>query len=289
MASPALVVDTEQSKDKQEAGSETERSTSQLPSSISTTFTVRRNLRTVKHEIPVLTSSATRIDNGIEVLSYEETVAGKPPISVIRSPPRNPPNETHPALRTGLSEEHAWKRDSGLATDTSSNPGQGSFGGSTLEEKERELGLNIDFDSNNTVANITTPATLTKIPIAAALAADEGLRKSETRSSSVGDSRWKLLAKKSQTKNAGSVQDQYTLIDTPIPVESLIDEEALESIKFSKRGSLMMLGTGFGLGQARPNASRRYDVARTQAQTRILIADNTRVDNQVSQCWIIIQ
>lgn len=237
-----------------EKESNPERSGSQLPSSLSSSFTIRRNK--VAHEIPVLTSSATRNDHGIAAVNYEETVAGKPPIPVIRSPPRNPPEESHPALRNGLSAvEDAWKRDSGLATTTSSKPRQDSFGGSTVEEKERELGLKIDFDSNSTIANTNTS-------LSASLAGgDEGLRKSETKSSGLGSSRWKLPGKKSAPKNTDSVEEDYIPLTTPIPVESLMEEEALNSIQFTKRGSMLMLGSKVVAGHARPNATRRYDVA----------------------------
>ncbi|KUJ15509.1 RabGAP/TBC [Mollisia scopiformis] len=217
------------------------------PDSLTSSFSSRRIRKGgFAYDVPTLTSSATRNENGIEALSYEDTTAGKPPIPVIKAPPRLPPTETHPALRrTSLSAEEEKKRDSGLTTTTRSDPRSNSLAGSTLQDKERELGIVIDFDANSALANTVSLAP----PMSAG---DEGLRKSETKSSGIG-SRWR----KSSNKKRKSEAEDFTPLSTQIPTHSLIDDETLESIQFSKRGSLMLLGDRVRFGHARPYATRR--------------------------------
>ncbi|KAE8452453.1 hypothetical protein EG329_000355 [Mollisiaceae sp. DMI_Dod_QoI] len=235
-----------------------------LPSSLSSNF--RRNKSSkLSVATPILTPSPTRPDNGVLALRYEETTAAKAPIAVIKAPPRQEPNEIHPALRrpkTGVSvEDQRRKRDSGLAPTTSSKARTGSVAGSTIEvvEKELPLGVKIDFDSNSVIANKSQSAAPMFVP----LLSNEPLKKSETRSSGVGSAKWrKPSSKKSNNNTAKSptesaFSEDYSPITTPIPTDNLIDDEWLRRIEFSKRGSIMLLGKNVLNGHARANATRR--------------------------------
>jgi hypothetical protein len=199
----------------------------------------------------------TRTDNGIITLRYEEALPAKPPIAVTVAPPqRAPPIDTHPALRrqkSGVEETDESKRDSGLAPTTSSKAREGSV--NTVEENI--LGVKIDFNSStqSTIPPQTPVPSTPKI----------------TKSDSMGSgsmSRWrKPVSRKSSTPKtprtpmSTSTQEEFSPITTPIPTESLIDEEFLRGITFSKRGS-MMLGKKAVNGHARTNGGRRYDLHR---------------------------
>jgi hypothetical protein len=198
----------------------------------------------------------TRVDDGIVTLRYEETTAAKPPIPVTVAPPRNPPSDTHPALRregigseAGEGEER--KRDSGLAPTTSSKAREGSVNTSDGKEEGVLGGFKIDFGSN-------IPANLRE-----SAPATPKIRKSESVTSSGGSmSRWRKpgsrkgsLPKTPPAKMASPSEEEFSPITTPIPTDSLLDEEFLETLSFSKRGS-MMLG-GKKAVTARQNLGRR--------------------------------
>jgi hypothetical protein len=117
------------------------------------------NLKTKSPPMPVAT--ATREDNGILTLRYEETKPAKPPLAVTVPPPRQPPTEPHPALRS----EEERKRDSGLAPTTSSKAREGSVNTvGTIEENA--LGVKINFDSSpaQIEREVEVPATPSKSP-----------------------------------------------------------------------------------------------------------------------------
>lgn len=187
-----------------------------------------------------LTSSA-RADDGIVTLRYEETTAAKPPIPVTVAPPRNPPTDTHPALRRGgESEGEEGKRDSGLA---SSKAREGSL--HTSDDKDTEEGVlgefKIEFGSSIPASQReSTPAS-------------PKIKKSESVASSGGSmSRWQKPGSRKgslpKTPSSGSAmmasrsEEEFSPIMTPIPTDSLLDEEFLETLSFSKRGSMMLGG-----------------------------------------------
>jgi hypothetical protein len=197
--------------------------------------------------VPV-TATVTREDNGILTLRYEETKPAKPPLAVTVPPPRQPPTEPHPALRS----EEERKRDSGLATTTSSKAREGSVNTvGTVEENA--LGVKIDFDFSSAQereAEVEIPAT-------------PRVKKSESPGEREGSMhRWvKALSRKNSTSQTPTSKDteeeSFSPITTPIPTDSLLDEGFLETISFSKRGSMMFGGEKAVNGHARTNGGRR--------------------------------
>lgn len=198
----------------------------------------------------------TRIDNGIITLRYEEAIPAKPPIAVTVAPPAREPVDIHPALRrpkSGLEEEiDQRKRDSGLAPTTSSKAREGSV--TTVDENI--LGVKIDFSSSLQNADSNPPQS--PVPSSPQV----------TRIDSMGSgsiSRWRKpgsrkssTPKTPRTPTSKSTPEEFTPISTPIHTESLIDEGFLESLTFSKRGSVMLGGKKAVNGYARTNGGRRY-------------------------------
>ncbi|KAN0090369.1 RabGAP/TBC [Hyaloscypha variabilis] len=196
----------------------------------------------------------TRIDGGIITLRYEEAVPAKPPIPVTVAPPQRAPTEKHPALRrpkSRIEETDETKRDSGLAPTTSSKARDGSV--TTVDENI--LGVKIDFSSNlQSATSLQAPPPSTPTP-------------QITRLDSMGSgsmSRWRKpgsrrssTPKTPRTPTSKSTPEEFTPISTPIPTESLIDEEFLQSLSFSKRGSMMLGGKKAVNGHARTNGGRR--------------------------------
>jgi hypothetical protein len=206
------------------------------------------SLKTKSPPVPV-TATAIREDNGILTLRYEETKPAKPPLAVTVPPPRLPPTERHPALRS----EEERKRDSGLAPTTSSKAREGSVNTvGTIEENA--LGVKIDFNSSSAQereAEVEAPAT-------------PRMKKSESPGEREGSMhRWmKAVSRKSSTPQTPTSKDteekeSFSLITTPIPTDSLLDEGFLETISFSKRGSMMFGGKNAVNGHARTNGGRR--------------------------------
>jgi hypothetical protein len=193
-------------------------------------------------------ATATREDNGILTLRYEETKAAKPPLAVTVPPPRQPPTEPHPALRS----EEERKRDSGLAPTTSSKAREGSVNTvSTIEENV--LGVKIDFNSSpaQIEREVEVPAT-------------PSTKKSESPGEREGSMhRWmKAVSRKSSTPHTPTSKEEteeesFSPITTPIPTDSLLDEGFLETISFSKRGSMMFGEKKAVNGHARTNGGRR--------------------------------
>lgn len=202
-----------------------------------------------------------RKDDGLITVRYEETVAAKPPIAVTVAPPRAPPTDTHPAFRrrpiSGLEDKDPSKRDSGLAPTTSSKAREGSI--NTVDGSAANvLGLSIDFNSTLPASNIESkPQTPTHG------AGTPNMVKSE----SVGSgsiSRWKRpnSRKDSGPKTPNGLkettsEEDFSPITTPIPTDSLLEEDFLDQLSFSKRGSMMLGGKKAVNGHARTNAGRR--------------------------------
>jgi hypothetical protein len=197
----------------------------------------------------------TRTDNGIITLRYEEAVPAKPPIAVTVAPPARAPTDIHPALRrpkSGIEETDESKRDSGLAPTTSSKAREGSV--TTIDENI--LGVKIDFNSSfQSATSPQAPCPSTPPP-------------QVTRLDSMGSgsmSRWRKpgsrkssTPKTPRTPTSKSTPEEFTPISTPIPTESLMDQEFLESLSFSKRGSMMLGGKKAVNGHVRTNGGRRY-------------------------------
>ena len=173
-------------------------------------------------------------------LRYEETLAAKPPIPITVAPPRAPPTDTHPALRrttNEMSEEEAWKRDSGLAPTTSSKAREGSV--NTVEENAPGLSAG----TNSPALKVrSAPETPTK-PLPEVKVTKSGSLSSEN------SSRWRrpTSSRKSDPKTPpkttrSASQEEFTPITTSIPTESLLEEDFLDRLSFSKRGSVMLGG-----------------------------------------------
>jgi hypothetical protein len=198
-------------------------------------------------------------------LRYEDSEPGKSPIPVTVAPPRQPPTDTHPALRrdrgigeggiggiggVGLGDKEAdeRKRDSGLAPTMSSKAREGSV---NMDGKEEGvLGFKIDFGSSIPASPCEEK---TSVPVT------PNIKKSESvGSSSIG--RWKKPASRKgslpKTPPARMAEEEkFSPITTPIPTDSLLDKEFLEQLSFSKRGSVMLGGKK--AVQARQNLGRR--------------------------------
>jgi hypothetical protein len=209
---------------------------------------------TLRTKSGALPQQQMRTDNGILTLRYEETLPAKPPIAVTVAPPqRAPPIDTHPALRrkkSGVEETDESKRDSGLAPTMSSKAREGSV--NTVEENI--LGVKIDFNSS----------TQSTIPPQTPVPSTPNITKSDSMGSG-SMSRWRnpvsrknSTPKTPRTPTSTYTQEEFSPITTPIPTESLIDDEFLRGITFSKRGSMMLGGEKAVDGHARTNGGRRY-------------------------------
>ena len=197
----------------------------------------------------------TRADNGIITLRYEETLPQKPPLAVTVPPPRAPPTDIHPALRTprtNVEDKDESKRDSGLAPTTSSKAREGSV--NTVDENI--LGIKIDFNSNITSAS-SQPLTQKDVP---GTPTPKVVKSSSVRSGSMPS--WKKPGSRKnstpRTPSSRSMEEEFSPITTPIPTDGLMDGDFLEQISFSKRGSMMLGGRKAINGHARPQGGRRY-------------------------------
>lgn len=200
----------------------------------------------------------TTKDQGLITLRYEDSTAARPPIPVTVPPPRQPPTDIHPALRrpkSGINSEEG-KRDSGLAATTSSrarstrDAREGSAREGSFVTMEENTGLKIDFDAGKLPSS--APKTPTEEPKAPTLV------KTGSTSSATG-SRWRRRGSSKsapQSPVAASISS-YVSIETPIPTESFLDESFLDSIEFSKRGSMLLGGRKAVAPQPRPNAVTR--------------------------------
>jgi hypothetical protein len=208
---------------------------------------------------PTVTPPQRRADDDMISLRYEETLAAKPPIPVTVAPPRAPPSDTHPALRrptSGLEENDASKRDSGLAPTTSSKVREGSV--NTVDE--HGLSASVTF---NTSASKVRSAPQTPTQAHTQVPTTPKARKS--RSVSSGSlHRWRKHGSRkgsNPTTPLGNVRptspEDFSPITTPIPTDSLLEEDFLDNLSFSKRGSMMLGGKKAVNEQARANGGRR--------------------------------
>jgi hypothetical protein len=183
-----------------------------------------------------------RDDEGIMVLRYEETTPAKAPIPVTVAPPRAPPTDLHPALRRpvgGLQEEDEWKRDSGLAPTTSSKAREGSV--NTVEENTPVVSMKLH--SNSISESKSIPHTPTHVLSSTALAKSESTGSgSASRWRRPGSSRKGTNPETPSKKMKSTSEDQFSPITTSIPTESLLEEDFLDKLSFSKRGSMMLGG-----------------------------------------------
>ena len=232
-------------------------------------------LRGTKSSYTLASPSA---DNGLLTVRYEQALPAKPPIPVTVAPPRSPPTDLHPALRRPKSavETDLSKRDSGLAPTTSSKAREGSV--RTVDTiDENALGVKIDFDSNNQSASPPQ----TSVPNTPKPARFDSMG-----SSSTSTSRWRKpgsrkgsTSKKAPKTPESPAQEEFSPITTDIPTESLLDEDFLKSLSFSKRGSMMLGGQKAVNSHARINGGRRY-VWQICREGRLL----TKSGNPVSLC-----
>jgi hypothetical protein len=186
-------------------------------------------------------------------LRYEESALGKPPIPVTVAPPRVPPTDLHPALRrpiTGIDEQEEGKRDSGLTATTSSKAWEGSVNSllAMSEDAANTLGMNINFNSPSQTMSSTPPTQQTALP-----------QLVESQSSTSSISRWQRpKSKNGSAKGKDSLDGEDVFsITTPIPTDSLLEEDFMSKLSFSKRGSMMVAGKKAVNGQARLNGGRR--------------------------------
>lgn len=194
----------------------------------------------------------SRSDRDIKTLRYEDVLPAKPPIPVTVPPPRAPPTDTHPSLRSsvvGISEQDSAKRDSGLAPTTSTFARDGS-----LEAAD-------DRSLNAATSGILTPlAVAPKTPI---------MVKSDS-SSTIGKWRMANLGKKDSrvdtpktpesgaTKTFSTSDEEFSPITTPIPTDKQLHLDFMDKVTFSNRGSVLLGGKKAVNGQARTQVGRRY-------------------------------
>lgn len=203
--------------------------------------------------------STLSADDGLLALRYEEAEEGKPPIAVTVAPPRAPPTDIHPALRPRPLEveQDETKRDSGLTGTASSKARESSV--MTDDDAGNILGVRIDFDASS--SNGETPLS------PATNMSTEGSRPSTSRSEEGRKgslSKWRprpgIRKSSSSRKNIrgddGEPGDVFT-ITTAIPTEGLLEEDFLDKLSFSKRGSMMLGGKKAVNGHARLNGGRR--------------------------------
>ncbi|KAG9234475.1 rab-GTPase-TBC domain-containing protein [Amylocarpus encephaloides] len=214
---------------------------------------------------PTQVSQPTRAsdgsDGGLVALRYEETVPAKPPIAVTVTPShRAPPLDSHPALRNTRwrTEEDDKKRDSGLAPTTSSRAREGSV--NTVEENV--LGISIDFNSPPQTKMAQPVADLTISPVSP-IATTPTSTSTSTPTPTSGNFWMKSSSKKTPAVPITpppikkSFEEEFSSITTSIPTESLMDDDFLNQMSFSKRGSVMFGGKKAVAGHLRPNGGRR--------------------------------
>ncbi|KAM0161414.1 hypothetical protein ACHAPG_002343 [Botrytis cinerea] len=243
--------------------------------------------------------------SGLIAMRYEDMFPGaRPPIPVTVAPPLSPPTETHPALRPrslldqgghelrALKKEDNTKRDSGLAptTSTSARDCEGasinrhSF---NTVDNDNVLGININFDSKAAMAEPSSTSSpqvqLSDVQSPASLKSPSFMKDESLGSSSAGSlKRWKTKNGNSKipTNTGRSIElpdEQFSPITTAIPRESLLEDDFMQSMSFSKRGSIMLGGRKPKNAQARTNATRRQPsfsmLATTSPSIKVLSED----------------
>jgi hypothetical protein len=206
-------------------------------------------------------SPKTRTDDGLVTLRYEETTPAKPPIPVTVAPPRKPPTDTHPALRGEMGDSEAGlgnkeveerKRDSGLAPTTSSKAREGSLNTGEAKEKEEGVlgGFKVEFESSIPASVPATPKIQNSVSVTSSGGSFSRWRKPGSRKGS-------LPKTPPSAKMESPSEEEFSPITTPIPTDSLLDAEFLDTLSFSKRGSMMLGGKKAVNGHARQKIGRR--------------------------------
>lgn len=232
-----------------------------LPRSLSTSTKPKKTFLHRSRSQQVVKGEEVKVkdENGLLALRYEEARPSKLPIAVTVAPPRQPPQEQHPALR-GMSEVVGGKgkRDSGMVS--CGTVSEKATEGSMLDEGQGSsvLGVKIDFESSSTLLPQVSPP-IERPPLQAKIPG-EGLQRGSTGSVSLSGWRRKGSVPKTPKTPAdrGEEGEGFTPITTPVPTESFLEQEFLDSISFSKRGSIMLGGKKAVNGHARLKGGRRY-------------------------------
>ncbi|CZT06898.1 related to Rab6 GTPase activating protein, GAPCenA [Rhynchosporium agropyri] len=236
------------------------------------------SLRTKISTNLITPQSLTKSDDGIITLRYEDSVAAKPPIAVTTPPPRDAPTDIHPALRRpktgGDKSKDEGKRDSGLATTTSSRAGGSSVITTDAIEEEMPLGIEIDFDKTSKIVSPLQSPTLPSNP--------QVITKSP---SMVGSMRWKPGTRKGSNNKPGADKAEeekaFVPITMEIPTEEFLDEDLLTTLAFSKRGSVMLGGKKAVNSQARTNVGRRQpSISMLVSPTIKILPDHVEMESQ---------
>lgn len=207
----------------------------------------------------------TRRDNGVMAVPYAETTPAERPISITVPLRAAPSLDVHPALRprpnTGEEDEEERKRDSGLAPTTSSiTMKEGSL--NTVDEGGRDVDKEGGAEASNTVLGNHDPALSPKgtsaertslapsVPTTPITSKPESVRSASLRSPSIASSsmhRWKrpLSRKSSGAMSPGSIDEikpveAFKPIVMDIPTEKFVEEDFMQKVEFSKRGSIMV-------------------------------------------------
>ena len=206
----------------------------------------------------LVTQSTTRADEKLISSRYEDCIPSKPPFPVTIAPPRAPPDTIHPALRrpeSSVVERDDSKRDSGLAPTTSSKAREGSIN-TDGDSVSNFLSVSINFSSSPQTTNTNLSQA----------SASDSVATSMSKSESVGSdsvNKWGNIGKKDDSnqtppaKSTSTTADASFSITTPIPNESLLEDDFLEKLSFSKRGSMMLGGRKAVNGHARVTGGRR--------------------------------
>ncbi|KAB8304965.1 hypothetical protein EYC80_004280 [Monilinia laxa] len=156
------------------------------------------------------------------------------------------------------------------------------------------LGININFDSKLTMANTDTSSTpqtqLSHVQSPASYNNPSSFMKSESLPSSTGSlKRWRTKNSNSQAptgtgKSTEIPEEDFSPITTPIPGESLLEDDFMQSMSFSKRGSMMLSGRKAVNGQARISATRRQPsfpmLATTSSPSTKVLSDDLEMESQ---------
>lgn len=251
------------------------------------------------------------------------SLGARTPIPVTVAPPLYPPTDTHPAFRPRFVLSHELeglkddtKRDSGLAptnittstiTTIKDREGEGEPEGSintdtatataTLDN-DNVLGININFDFDSKVAMSNTSPT-PQIQLSDMQSPTSSKSPSFMKNESFGPSpagslkRWKAKNGNSKTptttsngngKSTEIPEEDFSPITTPIPNETLLEDDFMQSMSFSKRGSMMLAGKKAINGQARTNATRRWVGSKLRSVQAYCADERHSLDNLAFPC-----
>ncbi|KAF5868911.1 putative tbc domain-containing protein [Botrytis fragariae] len=266
---------------------------------------------------PQVTTNITTNNEGLPgppseliAMRYEDMFPGaRAPIPVTVAPPLSPPTDTHPAFRPrsllnqghelgALKKEDNTKRDSGLAPTTSTSA-RDCEGGSinrhsfNTVDNDNVLGININFDSKVAMAEPSSTSSTPQVQLSdvqsPASLKSPSFMKNESLGSSAGSlKRWKTKNGNSKTptntgKSIEISDEQFSPITTPIPGESLLEDDFMQSMSFSKRGSIMLGGRKPINAQARTNATRRqpsFSMLATTSPSIKVLSDDLEMESQ---------